>query len=104
MTTEERFAALVRELTGSPGVETPGGSSRRTFGSDALKVDGSIFATVTGGRLVVKLPRNRVEALIDDGTGAPFDGGKGRPMKEWLTVTDDDEVTWLASPVRPCTS
>ena len=96
METEERFAALVQELAAQPDVEAPGESSRRRFGSDALKVNGSIFAMVTGGRLVVKLPRDRVDALIGDGTGAPFDNGKGRPMKEWLTVVDEDDQTWVA--------
>lgn len=96
MDREERFAALVEEFAGSPGVELPGESGRRTFGSETLKVNGSIFAMLTGGGLVVKLPRDRVAALIDSGTGAPFDAGKGRPMKEWLTVVDDDEGIWLA--------
>lgn len=95
METEERFAALVDEFGAYPDVEVPGESKRRQFGSDALKVNGSIFAMVTGGRLVVKLPRERVEALIGSGTGAPFDAGKGRPMKEWLAVSDGDEDAWL---------
>ena len=95
-TTQERFAALAEELAGCPGVEVPGGSSRRTFGSTALKVNGSIFAMVAGDRLVVKLSRDRVDALIDAGTGLPFDGGKARPMKEWVAVVDDDEATWAA--------
>ncbi len=92
--TEGRFAALVRELADRPGVEVPEGDRRR-FGSEALKVNGSIFAMVTGGSLVVKLPRHRVDALIGEGTGAPFHSGKGSPMKEWLRVTTDDEETWL---------
>ncbi|HEV3402576.1 MAG TPA: hypothetical protein VG078_12205 [Acidimicrobiales bacterium] len=95
MDAEERFAAVVRELAGHPGVETPEGGRRR-FGSDALKVNGSIFAMLTGGSLIVKLPRHRVDALIAEGTGAPFESGKGRPMKEWLTATTDDGETWLA--------
>jgi TfoX/Sxy family transcriptional regulator of competence genes len=92
---EERFAALVETFAGFPDVQVPGESGRRTFGSDALKVNGSIFAMLTGGRLVVKLPRHRVDALIGSGIGAPFDAGKGRPMKDWLTVTDDDDETWV---------
>lgn len=96
MSTEERFAALIEEFAGRPDVEVPGESARRRFGSEALKVNGSIFAMVTGGRLVVKLPRDRVDALIASGTGRPFDSGKGRPMKEWLAVADDDPATWTA--------
>ena len=96
METVERFAALVGEFAAQPDVEAPGDSNRRRFGADALKVNGSIFAMVVGGRLVVKLPRERVDALIGDGTGAPFASGKGRPMKEWLTVVDEDLHRWLA--------
>ena len=92
---DERFSALVAELAGLPGVTGPDeAGERRRFGSDALKVNGSIFAMVRDGRLVVKLPAPRVAALIEDGTGGPFDAGKGRPMKEWLTVADDDLDTW----------
>ena len=92
MGTEKRFAALVQELAAQPDVEAPGKSSRRRFGSDALKVNGSIFAMVTGGRVVLKLPRERVESLISDGTCAPFDSGNGRPMKEWVAVAVDEEA------------
>ncbi|MEW1820858.1 hypothetical protein AB0323_08720 [Arthrobacter sp. NPDC080031] len=96
MLPEERFNALVDEFRASPGVSVPGEPGQRGFGSNALKVDGSIFAMISGGRLVVKLPRQRVETLIGTGVGAPFDAGKGRAMREWLTVIADDEESWLA--------
>ena len=96
MDAAERFAALVEEFAGRPGVEAPGASGPRRFGSDTLKVNGSIFAMVTEGRLVLKLPGDRVRALIDDGTGAPFGAGKRRPMKEWVAVVTEDETTWRA--------
>ena len=51
---------------------------------------------VTDGRLVVKLPKDRVEGLIGEGAGAPFGSGKGRPMKEWVSVTVEDDDTWRA--------
>jgi hypothetical protein len=95
MEPRERFDLLIEALATSPSVTGPGEPGRRGFGSSALKVHGSIFAMLTRGRLVVKLPAARVGALIASGTGGPFDAGKGRPMKEWLTVLVDDEETWL---------
>lgn len=96
MLPEERFNALVVEFRASPGVSVPGEQGRRGFGSSALKVHGSIFAMIAGGKLVVKLPHDRVDTLIGTGVGTSFDAGKGRAMKEWLTVTADDEEAWLA--------
>lgn len=95
-TPEERFAAVVAALADRTGVTIPNESGRRGFGASALKVNGSIFAMLTRDHLVVKLPSDRVTALLQNGIGAPFDAGKGTPMKEWLTVVEDDEDTWLA--------
>ncbi|MGY1804284.1 hypothetical protein ACI78T_13490 [Blastococcus sp. SYSU D00922] len=84
-----RFAVLVDALAGAPGVVPPAeGGGRRAFGSEALKVDGSIFAMQVQGGVVVKLPAARVAELIGAGTCAPFANGKGSPMREWATVTD----------------
>jgi hypothetical protein len=41
------------------------------------------------GRLVLKLPRERVEALVAGGDGEPFLDGRGRPMREWVALTGD---------------
>jgi hypothetical protein len=93
---DERFAALAETFTDSPGVSAPGESEGHGFGSSALTIDGSIFAMLTRGQLVVKLPRDRVKTLIGSGTGSPFTAGKDRPMQEWLTVTEDNDETWAA--------
>ena len=91
------FADLCEEYAGVTGVTGPDGS-RRAFGSDALKVNGRIFAMVVGGQLVVKLPRPRVLELVETGRGEPFTGGKGTPMKEWVAVaTDETEARALVT-------
>lgn len=97
---EDRFAALAESLSAEPAVTAPGAAEgRRVFGSSALKVGGSIFAMVTGGQVVVKLPADQVTALVADGTCAPFGAGKGRPMREWAVVSDpaaDDRLARAA--------
>ena len=92
---EARFTALVEHFAARPGV-TPPEPGRRAFGASALKVGGSIFAMLQDGRLVVKLPAQRVAKLIADGDGEPFGAGKGRPMREWVAVPYADEARWRA--------
>ena len=80
---EERYAELVADFLGRPGV----GQDGKGFGSSALKTGGRIFAMLSSrGEFVVKLPAARVAELIASGLGGPYDAGKGRPMKEWLAV------------------
>ena len=91
------FAAIVMALGERPRVgkpEAPGDSARR-FGSTALRVDGRIFAMLSRGRLVLKLPPRRVAALIASGDGEAYDAGKGRPMKEWVALAPDRQDGWL---------
>ncbi len=87
---DEQYAALVETFLSEPGVTQSG----RGFGSSALKIDGKIFAMLTKGALVVKLPRERVDALVKAGEGERFDPGHGRLMKEWLRLESMDEGTW----------
>ena len=92
---EDRFADLVDALGSEDGVTRPEAAGSPRFGSTALKINGSIFAMLTRGRLVVKLPRDRVRQLIDAGAGGPFEASQGRPMKEWVVVLNDDSSTWM---------
>ena len=89
---ETRFAILVAALADEPGVELAAG--RRGFGRGTLQVGGRIFAMINGGRLVLKLPKDRVAELIAMGAGVPFDAGKGRPLAEWIVLGDADDPTW----------
>jgi hypothetical protein len=100
-TAEESFVDVVQALGGRPGVTRPerAAASGGRFGASALKVNGRIFAMVTGGRLVLKLPQGRVAQLIASGSGHPFDAGRGRPMREWvsLDVSGVDQALGLAT-------
>jgi TfoX/Sxy family transcriptional regulator of competence genes len=91
---EAGFRDLVEALAGQGGVTL--GSGRRGFGSHALLVDGHIFAMVSRGHLVLKLPRDRVAALLAQGVGAPFDAGKGTPMSQWVMLDERTEGRWPA--------
>jgi TfoX/Sxy family transcriptional regulator of competence genes len=93
--TDRAFAKLVDTLVADDGAVTPPDPSRGAFGSNALRVDGKIFAMLVRGELVLKLPRAQVDHLASAGHGVPFDAGKGRPMKEWVVVRAP-ERTWLA--------
>jgi hypothetical protein len=54
----------------------------------------AIFAMLSGGELVLKLPRQRVDELVASGTGNPFDPGHGRIMKEWVTIAPRHSRDW----------
>ena len=86
----ELFEALGAEYAGVTGVSVPSGGSG--FGSSALKINNKIFAMLVNDHLVVKLPAVRVSELIETGAGLPFASGKGRPMKEWVSLTGDEET------------
>ncbi len=97
LTPEERYTALVEALAAEPGVTIPSDApgAERRFGGAALKVHNKIFAMLVRGRLVVKLPRQRVDELIASGDGERFDPGTGRIMKEWLALGPESDEDWL---------
>ena len=79
------FEKVVDAMVGLDGVELAKG---RGFGSGTLKVRGRVFAMASGGRVVLKLPAARVSELISSGDGAAFDAGRGRPVREWIALSD----------------
>jgi hypothetical protein len=92
VTAEERFADLVDELVGLPGVTPPRGGGG--FGRNALRRDNKIFAMLVRGSLVLKLPAGRVDELVEAGEGVRFDANKGTPMKEWLALDPESALPW----------
>lgn len=85
------FASIIDAFTADRNV-TVG----KMFGSIGLKVSGKVFAMVVKGKLVVKLPKERVDTLVASGKGEFFDPGHGRLMKEWVAVGSGGKGSWLA--------
>lgn len=80
------------------GVQSRAGVSRSTMmGYPCLRVHGAFFASTDPqtGALIAKLPAKRVEALIADGTGAPF-APAGRAFREWVHLDLDTVEDWPA--------
>ena len=89
---EVAFAAVAAALD-DPRVERVAKMGRMN-----LRVGGKVFAMTIKGRLVVKLPAARCQALVDAGRGDYLVMGK-RVMKEWVTFAPDAPGAtklWLA--------
>ena len=96
-----RVAGVIEAFRADPGLtpviqefEANKASGARKFGSNGLKVNGKLFALFTQGTLVVKLPKERVTALIAAKAGKAFDPGHGRLMKEWVALTSP-KASWI---------
>jgi hypothetical protein len=85
---DPRFAPVARAFARHRDV-----TQGKLFTATALKVNGKIFAMFPRGRFVVKLPKSRVDELVESGNGQRFGPGK-RVMKEWVAV--DAECDWIA--------
>ena len=96
---EVEFASIVARLRNKPGVTPPSDEegTRRKFGSNGLRINGRIFAMLSAeNRLIVKLPREKVEALVNAGDGERFDPRRdGRTMREWIVMKPSSRANWL---------
>jgi hypothetical protein len=90
---EDRYEDLIDELVRIDGVTPPREGSG--FGRSAVRYHGKIFVMLVRGSLVLKLPAQRVAALVAAGEGVHFDANKGTPMKEWLSLDPDSGQAWL---------
>jgi hypothetical protein len=79
---DPRFQKVIAAFAGDPQV-----TSGEMMASVGLKVGGKIFAMVSRGHFVAKLPRPRADELVRSGEAAFFDPRRdGRVMKEWIEL------------------
>jgi uncharacterized protein YndB with AHSA1/START domain len=99
-----RFGAVVRAFANEPDVSPPDTQlpSGRKFGSNGLKFRGKIFAMLSRDQLVVKLPEQRVTALVASGDGQRMVSGGAREMKEWLVLDARSGQDWFLLAREAC--
>jgi TfoX/Sxy family transcriptional regulator of competence genes len=83
------FDEISRSFLRRPNVTTA-----KMFGGSALKVKNKVFACFYKGKLVLKLPRERVDVLVAAGGAMHFDSGTGRPAKEWVAIDASRAKEW----------
>ena len=87
---EVLFDAIVKPMMNDSAI-TP----TRMFGSRGLKVNGKVFVILVKGKLVVKLPKARVDTLIAEKKGSSFSHifapARWRPMKEWVAIAQSTQ-------------
>jgi hypothetical protein len=78
-----------------PLLETTNITKSTMMGFPCLRVNGEFFASAdhNTGDLIVKLPANQVEEMIDIGLGHPF-APAGRRFREWILISDRDADRW----------
>ena len=63
---------------------------------ESLKIRRKMFAMLSKGNYVLKLPKDRVIELINSGNGLPYDPGNGKIMKEWVIIPEEFSDKWIA--------
>ena len=93
--TKELYEEIVAIFLKNPKVSLP--QKAKGFGSKGLWTRGKMFAFLTSKKkLAVKLPKVRVDGLVESGKGERLDPGHGRPMKEWFFLNSAVKKEWLA--------
>jgi hypothetical protein len=89
---EARFEALAEPMLAQAGV------TRSTMmGLPCLRIDGQFFGSLDRltGDLLVKLPEERVEQLVDAGRAHAF-APAGRRFREWAAISPTRRRSWPA--------
>ena len=91
ITDEEVFWELIDELR----IDDERIAEGTIMSGRCARVDGEFLGLVDfkGSGLVVKLPRERVDELIEQGIGQPF-GPAGKIFREWVSIPKRDRRRW----------
>ena len=92
--TDESWTDLVDRFV--DGDVTPG----HMFGCAGLRTGRRFFAIRWHGQLVLKLPADRLEGLVEAGDGRPFEPMEGRRMNGWLVLADRPDPGDLVGEAR----
>jgi hypothetical protein len=86
MTAEELWSNLKEHFLKLDEVQKQG---------ESLKIKKKMFAMLSKGKYVVKLPKDRVMEILSSGEGLPYDPGNGRIMKEWVIIPEEFSDKWM---------
>ena len=86
MTAEESWSKVKEHYLKMSGVQKQG---------ESLKICRKMFAMLSKGNYVVKLPKERVRDLLSSGEGLPYDPGNGKIMKEWVIIPEKLSGRWV---------
>ncbi|MBO6675639.1 MAG: hypothetical protein JJ908_11250 [Rhizobiales bacterium] len=92
-TAKALFDKLVHQQGDKLGVDVG-----KMLHADALRVAGKGFAFATGDRIVMKLPKERIDELEGEGVGERMTMGSGlkqRTMREWIAIPCDEDEACL---------
>lgn len=64
-------------------------------GAQGLKVGAKMFAMFSKGDLLLKMPPERVAALIAAKRGLPYDPGTGKVMKNYVVIPAAKKRSWI---------
>ena len=67
----------------------------RGRGAQGIKLGKKLIVMFMKGDLIVKLPEERVSEIIASGDGEPYDPGTGKPMKNWVLITETRRELWI---------
>lgn len=71
----------------------------KLFGFDCLRTNGKVFAKLHNGHLVMKLPANRIKALVASGQVGQYEH-RGSVLKEWGIISTSGDIIALAEEAR----